>query len=34
MRNSVGKIAKGVDVRAAGGFVIWWPRQGAPVIYF
>ena len=28
LRNSEGRIAPGVDVRAEGGYVIWWPRQG------
>jgi hypothetical protein len=28
LRNSSGVIANGVDVRANGGMVIWWPRQG------
>jgi hypothetical protein len=32
LRCSVGRIATGVDVRADGGFVIWWPRQGLRVI--
>ena len=32
LRCSVGRIAHGVDVRADGGFVIWWPRQGLRVI--
>ena len=30
LRNSTSRIAKGVDVRAEGGFVVWWPRQGLP----
>jgi hypothetical protein len=30
LRSSAGRIAAGVDVRAAGGFVIWWPQQGLP----
>jgi hypothetical protein len=32
LRCSVGRIATGVDVRADGGFVIWWPRQSLRVI--
>jgi hypothetical protein len=31
LRCSAGKIAAGVDVRAAGGYVIWWPTVGLPV---
>jgi hypothetical protein len=32
LRNSAGRIAKAVDVRADGGYVIWWPRQGLRVL--
>ena len=31
LRCSTGRIADGVDVRAEGGYVIWWPREGYPI---
>jgi hypothetical protein len=30
LRCTSGKIAPGIDVRAKGGYVIWWPREGLP----
>jgi bifunctional DNA primase/polymerase-like protein len=30
LRCSAGRIAKAVDVRADGGYIIWWCRQGLP----
>ena len=30
LRCSSGKIAPGIDVRADGGYVIWWPAEGLP----
>jgi hypothetical protein len=32
LRCSAGRIADGVDVRATGGYVIWWPAVGIPVL--
>jgi len=29
---TVSRIAKGIDVRADGGYVIWWPAAGLPVL--
>jgi Bifunctional DNA primase/polymerase, N-terminal/Primase C terminal 2 (PriCT-2) len=31
LRCSTSRIAPGVDVRADGGYSIWWPREGLPV---
>jgi hypothetical protein len=31
LRCSASRIAAGVDVRADGGYVIWWPREGLPI---
>ncbi|MGB9151826.1 MAG: bifunctional DNA primase/polymerase [Alphaproteobacteria bacterium] len=32
LRNSAGRIAAGVDIRADGGSLIWWPSAGFPVL--
>jgi hypothetical protein len=32
LRCSASRIARGVDVRANGGYVIWWPATGLPVL--
>jgi hypothetical protein len=32
LRCSAGRVATGVDVRADGGYVIWWPRAGLRVL--
>jgi hypothetical protein len=32
VRNSQGRLAKGVDTRGEGGAVIWWPAAGCPVV--
>jgi len=32
LRCSAGRIAPGIDVRASGGYVIWWPAAGFPVL--
>jgi hypothetical protein len=31
LRCSTSRIAPGVDVRADGGYAIWWPREGLPI---
>ena len=31
LRCPTGRIAEGVDVRAEGGYIIYWPREGLPI---
>ena len=31
MRNSAGRIARGIDIRATGGYIVWWPAAGLPI---
>jgi Bifunctional DNA primase/polymerase, N-terminal/Primase C terminal 2 (PriCT-2) len=31
LRCSTSKIAAGIDIRADGGYAIWWPREGLPI---
>src|SRR5262249_32253534 len=31
IRNSTSKVARGIDVRAEGGYIIWWPAHGPDV---
>jgi hypothetical protein len=32
LRNSAGRIARGTDVRAEGGYIVWWPAEGFGVV--
>ncbi len=32
LRCSTSRLARGVDVRASGGYIIWWPGAGFPVL--
>lgn len=32
IRNSAGQLAPGVDVRAEGGYIVWWPAHGLQAV--
>lgn len=32
LKCSAGRIASGIDVRAVGGYIIWWPAAGLPTL--
>lgn len=32
VRNSVGKLTTGVDIRGEGGFIVWWPASGGSTV--
>lgn len=32
VRNSQGRISTGIDTRGDGGYIIWWPATGLPVL--
>ena len=32
IRNSAGQVARGIDVRGEGGYIVWWPAHGLEAV--